>query len=144
MATERPPAHTRTSLGCDRENLQAYGTRKVWKIKRAGFAVGRRTVRRLMGELALKGALRGRTTSTTFLSSAEACPAERVNRQFQTPLPNALRAGAGQRDRGVRIRTGVARRSGTLLNRARSRFDARPLCTACRASRLRIYRRIRT
>ena len=64
-------AHTRRSLGCGRENLQAYGTRKVWKqIKRAGFAVGRRTVRRLMGELALKGEVRGRTTSTTFSNGA--------------------------------------------------------------------------
>ena len=73
------------------ENLQVYGARKVWlQLKREGFAAARCTVRRLMRELGLKGAVRGRRTKTTFLNIAEACPADRVNRQFHAPRPNAL------------------------------------------------------
>jgi putative transposase len=73
------------------ENMEVYGARKVWKqLKREGFAVARCTVRRLMRELGLKGAVRGRTTKTTFPTVAELCPADRVNRQFQAPRPNAL------------------------------------------------------
>lgn len=73
------------------ENLRVYGARKVWlQLKREGFAVARCTVRRLMRALGLKGAVRGRTTSTTIPASAEACPLDRVNRDFQAPRPNAL------------------------------------------------------
>lgn len=74
------------------ENLQVYGARKVWlQLKREGFAVARCTVvRRLMRELGLKGAVRGRRTKTTFLNVAAACPADRVNRHFHAPRPNAL------------------------------------------------------
>jgi len=73
------------------ENQQVYGARKVWKqLNRERFAVARCTVRRLMAELGLKGVVRGRATRTTFPNVAEACPADRVNRQFQASRPNAL------------------------------------------------------
>ena len=70
------------------ENQQVYGARKVWKqLNRERFAVARCTVRRLMGELGLRGAVRGREIRTTFTNVAEACPADRVNRQFQASRP---------------------------------------------------------
>ena len=73
------------------ENLQVYGARKVWlQLKREGFSVARCTVRRLMREMGLKGAVRGRTTKTTVSSAAEVCPLDRVNRNFRAPRPNAL------------------------------------------------------
>ena len=73
------------------ENLQVYGARKVWRqLNREGHTVARCTVRRLMGELGLKGAVRGRTPKTTFANVADASPADRVKRQFQPPRPNAL------------------------------------------------------
>jgi putative transposase len=73
------------------ENLKVYGARKVWlQLRREGFSVARCTVRRLMRELGLKGAVRGRTAKTTVAAAAEACPADRVNRQFKARRPNAL------------------------------------------------------
>ncbi len=73
------------------ENLRVYGARKAWlQLKREGFSVARCTVRRLMRDLGLKGAVRGRTTKTTFSNVAEVHPADRVNRQFKAPRPNAL------------------------------------------------------
>lgn len=73
------------------ENLRVYGARKVWlQLKREGFSVARCTVRRLMRELGLKGAVRGRTTKTTIPTTAEVCPLDRVNRDFKVPRPNAL------------------------------------------------------
>ena len=73
------------------ENWCVYGARKVWlQLKREGFSVARCTVRRLMRTLGLKGAVRGRKTTTTIPSSAEVCPLDRVNRDFEVPRPNAL------------------------------------------------------
>ena len=73
------------------ENLQVYAARKIWlQLKREEVAVARCTVRRLMREVGLKGTVRGRRTKTTFSNVAEACPADRVNRQFHAPRPNAL------------------------------------------------------
>jgi transposase InsO family protein len=73
------------------ENHQVYGARKVWlQLKREGFSVARCTVRRLMKELGLQGAVRGRTVKTTVPSIGQPCPLDRVNRQFQVCRPNAL------------------------------------------------------
>ena len=73
------------------ENLRVYGARKVWlQLKREGFSVARCTVRRLMRELGLRGAVRGRRTKTTIPATAEVCPLDRVNRNFEVPRPNAL------------------------------------------------------
>lgn len=73
------------------ENLQVYGARKVWRQpNREDDTVARCTVRRLMGELGLKGTVRGRAPKTTFANVADVSPADRLNRQFQSPRPNAL------------------------------------------------------
>ncbi|WP_454018120.1 IS3 family transposase [Azospirillum sp. Marseille-Q6669] len=73
------------------ENFQVYGVRKVWRqLRREGLDVARCTVARLMKRMGLKGAIRGKAVRTTISDRASPCPADRVNRQFQAPRPNAL------------------------------------------------------
>ena len=68
-----------------------YGVRKVWRqLQREGIAVARCTVARLMRELGLRGVVRGSGVKTTTPVATLACPADRVNRVFQAPRPNAL------------------------------------------------------
>jgi len=43
-----------------------------------------------MKELGLAGAVRGKPVKTTISNPATPCPADRVNRQFHAPRPNAL------------------------------------------------------
>ncbi|WP_429060442.1 IS3 family transposase [Azospirillum doebereinerae] len=72
-------------------NFQVYGVRKVWRqLRREGTDVARCTVARLMKHMGLKGATRGKAVRTTISDRAVPCPADRVNRQFQAPRPNAL------------------------------------------------------
>jgi transposase InsO family protein len=73
------------------ENFQVYGVRKVWRqLGREGIEVARCTVARLMREMGLKGAVRGKPVKTTVRDRAAPCPLDRVNREFQAPRPNAL------------------------------------------------------
>ena len=73
------------------ENFQVYGARKVWlQLRRECFAVARCTVERLMREIGLCGAVRGKPVKTTIQDKAAACPLDRVNRQFHAPAPNRL------------------------------------------------------
>ena len=73
------------------ENFAVYGVRKVWRqLVREDVAVARCTVARLMGQMGLQGAVRGKAAKTTISDRATPCPADRVNRQFQAPRPNAL------------------------------------------------------
>ena len=73
------------------ENFLVYGVRKVWRqLRREGFAVARCTVARLMREMGLQGAIRGKPVRTTVSDKAAPCPLDRVNRQFQAPAPNRL------------------------------------------------------
>jgi transposase InsO family protein len=72
-------------------NFRVYGVRKVWRqLGREGRNVARCTVARLMRQLGIQGAVRGREVRTTVSSPAVACPLDRVNRQFRAPRPNAL------------------------------------------------------
>ena len=74
-----------------KENLSAYGVRKVWhQLRREGLEVARCTVARLMRSMGLKGAVRGKAVRTTIPGGAVPCPLDRVNRQFRAPRPNAL------------------------------------------------------
>jgi putative transposase len=59
-------------------------------LKREGEDVARCTVERLMREIGLQGAVRGRPIKATKSDPATPCPLDRVNRQFQAPRPNAL------------------------------------------------------
>jgi transposase InsO family protein len=73
------------------ESFRAYGVRKVWRqLLREGWAVARCTVARLMRALGLQGVVRGRTTRTTVPAPASERPADRVQRDFDAPRPNAL------------------------------------------------------
>ncbi|RIX96850.1 IS3 family transposase [Aureimonas flava] len=73
------------------ENFGVYGVRKVWRqMKREGFAVARCTVSRLMRDMGLKGAVRGRSVRTTIADASARCPLDRVNRVFKAPRPNML------------------------------------------------------
>jgi len=72
-------------------NFGVYGARKVWRqLGREGIAVARCTVERLMRRMGLRGAVRGKETRTTIADKAAPCPADKVNRHFRTPRPNAL------------------------------------------------------
>lgn len=73
-------------------NQQVYGPRKVWKqLRRDGWRVARCTVERLMREMGLKGAVRGRAWVLTTRSDAAADrPADLVDRQFVATRPNQL------------------------------------------------------
>jgi transposase InsO family protein len=73
------------------ENFKVYGVRKVWRqLGREDHKVARCTVARLMRELGLQGAVRGKPVRTTISDKAAPCPLDRVNRQFGAPRPNAL------------------------------------------------------
>lgn len=72
-------------------NFGVYGARKVWlALNRDGIRVARCTVERLMGELGLCGAVRGKTKCTTTADPAAPRPADLVDRQFSLPAPNVL------------------------------------------------------
>lgn len=72
-------------------NLQVYGADKVWKqMKRENIPVARCTVERLMKQLGLQGARRGKAVRTTVPDRSMPCPLDRVNRQFNADRPNQL------------------------------------------------------
>jgi len=74
------------------ENHRVYGPRKVWKqMGREGLHEARCRVRRLMREMGLVGAGRGRAWTTTTQSEAEATrPQDLVERHFTATCPNQL------------------------------------------------------
>jgi transposase InsO family protein len=72
-------------------NFGVYGVRKVWRqLGREGTLVARCTVARLMRRMGLRGVVRGKEARTTISDKATPCPADRVNRRFRAPRPNAL------------------------------------------------------
>ena len=72
-------------------NFGVYGVRKVWRqLGREEIAVARCTVARLMRQMGLSGAVRGKAVKTTVSHKAAPCPRDKVNRQFQAPKPNFL------------------------------------------------------
>lgn len=73
------------------ENFRVYGVRKVWRqLKRDGFDIARCAVSRLMRDMGLQGAIRGKSVRTTMSDKAAPCPLDHVNRQFKAPRPNVL------------------------------------------------------
>jgi putative transposase len=74
------------------ENYSVYGADKVWaQLNREGTRVARCTVERLMRQLGLKGATRGKTwTATTVTDGRASRPADLVERDFRAPAPNRL------------------------------------------------------
>ena len=74
------------------DNEQVYGAEKVWRqLRREGQPVARCTVERLMRELGLRGAVRGRAwIITTRTDDGATRPADLVDRQFVATRPNQL------------------------------------------------------
>jgi putative transposase len=74
-----------------RDNFDVYGVEKVWKqLKREGIACGRDRADRLMAELELVGAVRGKTWRTTKPGQARERAADLVERNFTATAPNRL------------------------------------------------------
>ena len=75
-----------------KENFGVYGARKVWRqLMREDVCVARCTVERLMREMGLQGAVRGRRyKKTTVVDENSARPADRVHRDFTADRPNQL------------------------------------------------------
>ena len=73
-------------------HFRVYGSRKVWRqMGRDGLRVARCRVRRLMREMALAGAVRGRSwVTTTQPDLAATRPADLVDRHFTATRPNQL------------------------------------------------------
>jgi putative transposase len=73
------------------ENYSVYGAEKVWwALNREGIAVGRCRVERLMRELGLVGAVRGKKVRTTVPDPDAARAPDLVKRQFTAGAPNRL------------------------------------------------------
>jgi len=74
------------------EHFQVYGPRKVWRqMGRENLRIARCRVRRLMREMGLTGAVRGRTWVTTTQSQPTIDrPGDLVDRNFTATRPNQL------------------------------------------------------
>lgn len=74
------------------ENLFVYGADKIWtQLNRENNRVARCTVERLMRQMGLSGARRGKAfTVTTTSDDRLERPPDLVDRQFKAPAPNRL------------------------------------------------------
>ena len=73
------------------ENFRVYGVRKVWRqLRREGVSAARCTVARLMRDMGLRGAVRGKPLRTTISDKAALCPLDHGNRQFHASAPDRL------------------------------------------------------
>ena len=73
------------------ENFRVYGVRKIWRqLQRKGVSVARCTVARLMRDMGIRGAIRGKPLRTTISDKAAPRPLDHVNRQFHACAPNRL------------------------------------------------------
>jgi transposase InsO family protein len=94
----RPARHKRddelrTAIGrVYEDNYVVYGATKVWQqLKREHVQVARCTVERLMAEMGLRGAVRGRAfKATTVANDARPRPLDLVGREFVAQRPNQL------------------------------------------------------
>ena len=74
------------------ENLLVYGADKIWtQLNREDITVARCTVERLMSDMGLSGARRGKQYKVTTTSDDRlGRPADLVDRQFKASAPNRL------------------------------------------------------
>jgi transposase InsO family protein len=73
------------------ENRQVYGAPKVWRqLNREDIQVARCTVERLMREMGLQGARRGKKHRTTIKDDRANRPPDLVDRQFEAQYPDQL------------------------------------------------------
>ena len=74
-----------------RENFGVYGADKIWaQLNREEIPVARCTIERLMRELQLQGAVRGRKHRTTITDDLADRPRDLVERDFTASAPNRL------------------------------------------------------
>ena len=72
-------------------NYSVYGARKLWiAARRAGHAIGRDQVARLMGELGIAGVKRSRRVRTTRRDDSSPRSPDLVERDFTADRPNRL------------------------------------------------------
>ncbi|MFE5983077.1 IS3 family transposase [Streptomyces wedmorensis] len=70
-------------------NYRVYGARKIWReLNRQGQMVARCTVERLMRELGIAGAVRGKRVITTIPGGQAERAADLVHRDFVAGAPN--------------------------------------------------------
>ncbi|MEY2227893.1 MULTISPECIES: IS3 family transposase [Streptomyces] len=70
-------------------NYRVYGARKIWReLNRQGQAVARCTVERLMRELAIAGAVRGKRVITTTPGGQTERAPDLVDQEFVAGAPN--------------------------------------------------------
>jgi putative transposase len=73
------------------ENYQVYGAEKIWiALARKGINAGRDHVARLMGQLGIEGAVRGKKPRTTKASKLADHRPDLVKRDFSASGPNRL------------------------------------------------------
>ena len=74
------------------DNFQVYGAPRVWRqLAREGRKVARCTIERLMRQMGLQGATRGRAFKvTTIADEATPRPGDLVERDFTAQQPNQL------------------------------------------------------
>jgi putative transposase len=72
-----------------KENFEVYGADKVWlELNRQGISAARCTVERLMRDLGLQGARRGRKIRTTVPGKDRQRAPDLLGRDFTAPAPN--------------------------------------------------------
>jgi transposase InsO family protein len=72
-------------------NYRAYGARRVWRqLHREGYRIARCSVERLMADLGIHGALRGKFPRTTMPDHAAGRPPDLVDRRFGAKRPHQL------------------------------------------------------
>ncbi|WP_346014297.1 MULTISPECIES: IS3 family transposase [unclassified Streptomyces] len=70
-------------------NYRVYGARKIWReLNRQGHTVARCTVERLMRELGITGAVRGKKVITTITDPAAGRAPDLLDRDFVASAPN--------------------------------------------------------
>jgi putative transposase len=98
-AKSRPPSaravrdeHLKTEIRrVYQDNFCVYGARKIWRqLHREGIEVARCTVQRLMRELGISGALRGKKVRTTVADASAKRAPDLVKRDFTAAAPNRL------------------------------------------------------
>jgi putative transposase len=73
------------------DNYRVYGARKIWRqLHREGIPAARCTVERLMRQLHIRGAVRGRPKRTTIPCDGIQTTLDLVNRDFTATRPNQL------------------------------------------------------
>ena len=73
------------------ENFGVYGAPKIWaQLNREGIRVARCTIERLMRDLGLRGAVRGKVKRTTITNELMDRPRDLVDRRFSAVGPNRL------------------------------------------------------